>query len=371
MFVISPRSRPHVSLVAAARPNFMKVGPVLRALETDADVELVHTGQHYDDAMSAQFFADLDLPAATVNLGVGSGSHAEQTAAVMVAYEKHLLERRPDAVVVVGDVNSTVACALTATKLGIPVAHVEAGLRSRDWTMPEEINRVVTDRLSRWLFTPSEDADQNLIAEGVPREWIHRVGNVMIDTLMACLPRAEERTPELRDRHRLPGRYGIVTLHRPSNVDEFDSLVRLLDALGDIGRHIPLVFPVHPRTRQRLGRPSTLSSGIRLVEPLGYLDFLALVSGASIVLTDSGGLQEETSVLGVPCLTLRDRTERPVTCELGTNVLVGTDGTAIIAAADSALRAARTPSNIPLWDGQTATRIAKVLLDDMISRGEA
>jgi UDP-N-acetylglucosamine 2-epimerase (non-hydrolysing) len=366
MFAISPRSRPAVSLVAAARPNFMKVGPVLRALETDADVELVHTGQHYDDAMSAQFFTDLDLPTATVNLGVGSGTHAEQTAAVMVAYEKHLLERRPDAVVVVGDVNSTVACALTATKLGIPVAHVEAGLRSRDWTMPEEINRVVTDRLSRWLFTPSEDADQNLIAEGVPREWIHLVGNVMIDTLLACLPSAEERLPALRERFGLHGCFGVVTLHRPSNVDEAASLEGLLDVLGEIGGTTPLLFPVHPRTRRRIESGRPMPPGIRFLDPLGYLDFIALVSEASIVLTDSGGLQEETTVLGVPCLTLRENTERPITCEIGTNVIVGRETSAILAAADAALGAARHRREVPLWDGQTAARIAKALLSDMV-----
>jgi UDP-N-acetylglucosamine 2-epimerase (non-hydrolysing) len=365
MFVISPRTRPTVSLVAAARPNFMKVGPVLRALETDADVELVHTGQHYDDGMSARFFTDLDLPEPSVNLGVGSGTHAEQTAAVMVAYEKLLMDRRPDAVVVVGDVNSTVACALSATKLGIPVAHVEAGLRSGDWTMPEEINRVVTDRLSRWLFTPSEDADANLLAEGVPKEWIHLVGNVMIDTLLTSLPRAEERAPRLRELYELDDRYGVVTLHRPSNVDEIESLIRLLDVLGEIGTETPLVFPVHPRTRHQLGEGRPLPPGIRFIDPLGYLDFIGLVSGASIVLTDSGGLQEETSVLGVPCLTLRESTERPITCEFGTNVLTGTDVTKIATAVDGALKQVRQRAEIPLWDGQTSTRMARVLLDDL------
>lgn len=346
----------------------MKVGPVLRALEGQADVELVHTGQHYDRAMSEQFFADLGLPEPDVNLGVGSGSHAEQTAGVMVAFERHLERSRPDAVVVVGDVNSTVACAVTAVKLHVPVAHVEAGLRSGDWHMPEEVNRVLTDRISRWLFTPSEDADRNLLAEGIDEGWVHRVGNVMIDTLLANLPRASERAESVRRRIGLADEpYGLVTLHRPSNVDELTELKLLLDSLDEIGSDVPLVFPVHPRTRERLDEGgTTLPGSIRFVEPMGYLDFVSLMQQASLVLTDSGGIQEETSVLGVPCVTVRDSTERPITCTMGTNTLAGTDPHRVRAAAKQALSRAWQPADIPLWDGKSGQRIAEILLRDLM-----
>lgn len=353
-------------MVAAARPNFMKVGPVIRALAPDADVELVHTGQHYDEQMYRTFFRELRLPEPDVDLGVGSGTHAEQTAGVMVAFERYLLDRDVDAVVVVGDVNSTVAAALTATKLHVPVAHVEAGLRSRDWRMPEEINRVVTDRISRWLFTPSADADDNLAAEGVPAEWVHLVGNVMIDTLFDNLDAARARQEARRADLGLDGRYGMLTLHRPSNVDEAGSLKGLLEAIEAIDPALPLIFPSHPRTAGRLEEFGVaLPANVGIVDPMGYLDFIGLVDGAALVLTDSGGVQEETSVLGVPCLTLRQNTERPITCELGTNRLVGLDPDAIVAAGQEALRAERRSAAIPLWDGNAGKRIAEVLLSDL------
>ena len=361
----------HVTLVAAARPNFMKVGPVLRALDGRAETCLVHTGQHYDDHMSKVFFDELDIPRPDVNLGVGSGTHAQQTAAVMVEFEKHLLGAPTDAVVVVGDVNSTLAGALVAAKLGVPVAHVEAGLRSRDWTMPEEVNRVLTDRLSRWLFTPSDDADANLLAEGIEGDRVHRVGNVMIDTLLANLDRARARAMALcRELGGLEG-YAVLTLHRPGNVDDPPSLLRLLSAVAEAVPALPVLFPVHPRTSARLEGRTDLPANLRRLAPLSYLDFVGLVDGAEIVLTDSGGIQEETSVLGVPCLTIRDTTERPVTCSLGTNRLIGTDPAAIGPAVREARGRPRRPAEIPLWDGKAGERIAGVLVDDLAPRPTA
>ena len=366
MFERPRRARPRIGVVAAARPNFMKVGPVIRALEPDAEVELVHTGQHYDQRMSDGFFTDLGLPEPDVNLEIGSGTHAEQTGAVMVAFERYLTDRELDAVVVVGDVNSTFACALAAVKLHIPVAHVEAGLRARDWEMPEEINRVLTDRISRWLFTTSADANDNLAAEGVPDQWVHLVGNVMIDTLLANLDRAKQRGQKAREVLGLDGRYGVLTLHRPSNVDGATSFQQLVDGVTDVAADVAFVFPAHPRTAAKLTEFGiTLPDSVRLVEPLGYLDFIGLVAGAQLVLTDSGGVQEETSILGVPCITLRNNTERPITCELGTNRLVGTDPDAVRAAVADALLAERKPAAIPLWDGKAGVRIAEVLLADL------
>lgn len=371
MFDMPSRGRPpRLAVVAAARPNFMKVGPIVPALQRlGAEVDLVHTGQHYDERMSGGFFRDLGIPTPDIDLGVGSGSHAEQTGGVMVAFERYLTEREVDAVVVVGDVNSTIACAMAAVKLHVPVAHVEAGLRSLDWHMPEEVNRVLTDRISRWLFTTSADADVNLAAEGVPGEWVHLVGNVMIDTLLANIDRARERGEQARHSMDLArGHYGVMTLHRPSNVDEAASLEALLGALGKIAADVPLVFPTHPRTAKQLEEFGIeLPPGIRLVDPLGYLDFVGLVDGAALVLTDSGGVQEETSVLGIPCLTLRENTERPVTCDLGTNELVGTEPSAILAAAERARNATSDPAQIPLWDGEAAGRIAEVLIRDLDS----
>lgn len=343
----------------------MKVAPVLRALEGRAETTLVHTGQHYDDQMSKVFFEELGIPRPDVNLGVGSGSHAEQTAAVMVAFEKQLIGSSTDAVVVVGDVNSTLAASLVATKLAIPVAHVEAGLRSGDWTMPEECNRVLTDRMSTWLFTPSADADANLRAEGVDVSRIHLVGNVMIDTLLANIDRARERAEALRGELGGLDRFAVLTLHRPANVDDSETLCRLIDAVAGAAPDLPIVFPVHPRTSARLEGRGDLPSNLRCLEPMSYLDFIGLVAEAELVLTDSGGIQEETSVLGVPCLTIRNNTERPVTCGLGTNRLIGTDPAAIAPAVATARRAARTPASIPLWDGHAGERVAGVLLRDL------
>nr|MDQ3804476.1 UDP-N-acetylglucosamine 2-epimerase (non-hydrolyzing) [Acidobacteriota bacterium] len=310
--------------VVGARPNFMKVAPVVEAMRRRAAEFaplVVHTGQHYDERMSDAFFRDLGMPRPDVHLGVGSGSHARQTAAVMERFEPVVLEARPDWVVVVGDVNSTLACALVCAKLLVRVAHVEAGLRSRDRAMPEEINRLVTDQLSDLLLTPSEDADRNLLAEGIPASRIRMVGNVMIDSLFRQLERARASTA--RADLGVEGKdYAVVTLHRPSNVDEAGTLRGILSALDEVGARLPVVFPVHPRTRQNLASFGLLEQierrgRLRLVEPLGYLDFLRLYSGARLVLTDSGGIQEETTALGIPCLTLRENTERPVTVELG------------------------------------------------------
>ena len=347
--------------VAGARPNFMKIKPVLDALDdAGADTVLVHTGQHYDPAMSDVFFEELGLRSPDRFLGVGSSGQAEQVARVMVAFEPLVDEVRPDVVVVVGDVNSTLACALVAAKSGALVAHVEAGLRSRDWAMPEEVNRVVTDRVSDYLLAPSSDAVDNLRAEGYRSDQVHLVGNVMIDTLLANVDRARGRSV-LGDLGLSPGAYGLVTLHRPSNVDDPQHLARLLGALATVAEECPLVFPVHPRTSRRLATFDT-PPGLTLTDPTGYLDFIALQAGARLVLTDSGGIQEETTVLGVPCLTLRERTERPITIEQGTNQLVGVDPERIVSAARAVLRhgvARRCPA---LWDGKAGARVAQVLL---------
>ena len=362
------RRRARLLLVAGARPNFMKVAPLLRALRRRPEAFeplLVHTGQHYDEAMSDVFFAELGIPRPDRHLGVGSGSHAAQTARIMEAFEPVVEETRPDRVVVVGDVNSTAACALVATKMSppVPVAHVEAGLRSFDRAMPEEINRLVTDALSDLLFTTSPDADRNLIAEGAPRKRIHRVGNLMIDTLLSYARRADGS--DVLRRLGLAPPYALLTLHRPSNVDDETTLRRILAALEEIGRGLPVLFPAHPRTTERLrrlGAGNGAAKGLRLVDPLGYLDFLHLQKRAALVLTDSGGVQEETTILGVPCLTLRDNTERPITLTRGTNRLVGTDTRRIVKEARQALQTKRRrPPSIPLWDGRAAERIARVL----------
>jgi UDP-N-acetylglucosamine 2-epimerase (non-hydrolysing) len=357
--------RPKIIHVVGARPNFMKIAPVMQAIDRAgfAQQRLVHTGQHYDLVMSDVFFADLGMPAPDIHLGVGSGSHAEQTARVLVGFEKVCLEERPDLVVVAGDVNSTMACAIDCAKLRVPCAHVEAGLRSFDLDMPEEVNRIVTDRLCEILFTPSPDGDQNLLREGTDPSRIFRVGNVMIDTLLALLPKARATGSPAR-LGVVPGHYAVLTLHRPSNVDDPEVLGGLLDALVAIQRELPVVFPVHPRTRKRLEEfgLGARSSALRLCEPLGYLDFLGLTSQARLVLTDSGGLQEETTALGIPCLTLRENTERPITVDEGTNVLVGVDPTRILAAALEALSGAARTGRIPvLWDGKASERIAEVL----------
>lgn len=347
----------------------MKVAPIYAEMRRRGDLfapRIVHTGQHYDAAMSDAFFEDLGMPRPDVHLGIGSGSHAVQTAGIMTAFEPVVLEDRPDWLVVVGDVNSTIACALVCSKLGVKVAHVEAGLRSRDRSMPEEINRILTDSISDLLLTTSHDADENLKHEGIPNEKVRFVGNVMIDSLMEHLRLAEESMvrSDLGLDH---GQYGVVTLHRPSNVDDQKTFSGILDALVDISKRLPIVFAAHPRTRANLdafGLIDLISgSQIRLVEPLGYLDFMRLYSGARLVLTDSGGLQEETTVLGIPCLTLRHNTERPITIEMGTNVLVGTDPDNIRRAASEALAEEPRQTKIPpLWDGHAAERICDELV---------
>ena len=350
-----------VMCVAGARPNFMKVKPVLDALERRGlPTVLVHTGQHYDEAMSDVFFRDLGLRTPDHHLDVGSGSHAEQTAAVMVAFEPLVAEVAPDAVLVVGDVNSTVACALVAAKAGTLLGHVEAGLRSRDWSMPEEINRVVTDRLSDHLFAPSADAVDNLMEEGARPDQVHLVGNVMVDTLLANLERA--RAGGTLERLGLePGAYGVVTLHRPANVDDIAVLGGIVSALQEVARLVPLVFPVHPRTAAALGELAQ-SPGLHVIEPARYLDFIALEADAALVLTDSGGVQEETTVLGVPCITLRENTERPVTVTEGTNTVVGRDPARILTAARAALGATRRPCTVQFWDGHAGDRIVDALV---------
>ena len=346
----------------------MKMAPLVEAMSYNPDLtqQLLHTGQHYDDKMSQIFFDELGIPRPDIHLGVGSGSHAEQTARVMVAFEKVLLEQMPDVVVVVGDVNSTLACAVTAAKLWVPVAHVEAGLRSFDRKMPEEINRIVTDALSDFLFTASVDADENLQREGIPSEKIFFVGNVMIDTLYQHRKHAQLLgTPASLGLE--PGNYGLVTLHRPSNVDDPTSLAGILGALGKIQQDIPLIFPVHPRTTQRLeafGLSSRLVEmpDLHLIDPLGYLAFLDLMMHARLVLTDSGGIQEETTILGIPCLTLRDNTERPITITEGTSQLVGNDPRRILQAAQNILAGQTKAGRVPaLWDGQAAQRIVEIL----------
>ena len=355
-----------VHLIAAARPNFVKVAPLYHALSADPDfrVCIVHTGQHYDANLSAAFFTDLKLPAPDFHLEVGSGTHAEQTGQVMISYERVCLAERPDWTVVVGDVNSTVAAALASAKLLIPVAHLEAGLRSRDRTMPEEINRLVTDAISDLLWTPSADADENLLREGVPASRIDRVGNIMIDSYELLKGQIEsDRTVEEMGLTTTP--YGFVTLHRPSNVDQRDSLALLVNQLGTAAKTVDLVFPAHPRTRKMLEEYDlidkiTSSPGIRLIEPLSYIQSMSLLRQASLVITDSGGLQEETTYLGIPCLTMRPNTERPITIEKGTNKLVDAEHLAEEVA--TALSGAWPKgSKLDLWDGQTAYRCVRSL----------
>ena len=356
-----------VFLVAGARPNFMKIAPLWHELSRfpgQNQPVLVHTGQHYDQNMSEVFFRDLGLPRPDIHLDVGSASHAVQTARVMMEFEKVCLAEQPDLVVVVGDVNSTLACAVTAKKLWIPVAHVEAGLRSRNWRMPEEVNRIVTDAISDYLFTPSRDADANLAREGVPAERIHLVGNIMIDSLVQATARAKELA--VAERFGIaPGSYGLVTLHRPSNVDEAKTLTRLIEAMA--GLEVPIIFPVHPRTQKMLdeqvfaGGTNIDCTHLHLTEPIAYYDFVNLMMNARFVITDSGGIQEETTYLGIPCLTLRPQTERPITITEGTNELATVES--LPEAANRILSGKWKQGRIPdHWDGQTAARIASVLL---------
>ena len=353
--------------VVGARPNFVKIAPIVAEMKRRRDhiqQILVHTGQHYDDAMSEAFFRDLEIPEADINLGIGSGSHTQQSASIMLAFEPVLEREKPDWVVVTGDVNSTFACAFVASRCGIRVAHVEAGLRSFDRTMPEEFNRILTDQLSDLLLTPSADADDNLAREGIPKDRIVRVGNVMIDSLLRALPRTKSST--VLERLNLePREYAIVTMHRPSNVDDAVVLAELIKALETISEQLPVVIPLHPRTRANLSRFGiNPSSKVRVIEPLGYLDFLALLSQARLALTDSGGIQEETTVLGIPCLTMRENTERPVTVTHGTNVIVGRDPQRIIDEARVALAKSPSADHTPpeLWDGRASKRIVDALL---------
>ncbi|MBE3024665.1 UDP-N-acetylglucosamine 2-epimerase (non-hydrolyzing) [Janthinobacterium sp. BJB1] len=369
----------HLLCVVAARPNLMKMAPILSALARQAPaprVTLLHTGQHYDPAMSGQVFADLGMRAPDVSLDVGSGSHAQQTADILSRFDTVLRElpRAPDAVLVVGDVNSTLACALVAAKRGTPVIHVEAGLRSGDRRMPEEINRVLTDQLADLLFTSEDGARANLLREGVADERIHFAGNVMIDSLRQQLPRAVDPAATLRAHgHACPPAYGLLTLHRPANVDDGARLAALLQALGGLSSQLPLLFPVHPRTRatlQQAGLDALLARhAIVCLPPLGYLEMLGLMRGARLVLTDSGGVQEETTALHVPCLTLRDNTERPATISEGTNTLAGTDPAAIVALARATLDTGGKRGRLPaLWDGHAAARIAAVTVPWLAAR---
>ena len=361
----SHNQRPMIALVAAARPNFMKIAPISRELQQrEIPARLIHTGQHFDANMSDVFFRDLGMPAPDVMLGAGGGTQAQQTAAVLVGVEAELVRFRPALLVVVGDVTSTLASALAAAKLGVPVVHVESGLRSRDWTMPEEINRVLTDRLSDLLLTPSPDARDNLLAEGIAAERIVFVGNVMIDSLHYAVARSTDVLARLQLG---PQAYAVATIHRPASVDTPAALCATLEALAAVAARIPLVFPVHPRTLARLGEFGLASharttSGLRLLEPLGYHDFVTLFSQARLAVTDSGGIQEETTALGIPCLTMRDSTERPITVTEGTNIVVGTDRDRIARAVDEILAGKGKKGRVPEgWDGHAALRIVDAL----------
>jgi UDP-N-acetylglucosamine 2-epimerase (non-hydrolysing) len=384
------RGKPRlIFIVVGARPNFMKAAPLIRELKKEPGFLplLIHTGQHYDRMMSDSFFKELRLPRAWLDLGVGSGTHAVQTGRIMIEFEKACLARRPDLVVVVGDVNSTIACALAAVKLNIPVAHVEAGLRSRDWSMPEEINRLLTDQISSYLFTTCEDANRNLSREGIPKKRIFFVGNVMIDSLRIHLGKASNSNILGRlgfvDRQGAR-KFALLTLHRPSNVDDPAVLRRVLGAIAALSQKIAVVFPAHPRTIKQI-RSLDFQKGMSfrkslpakspvgphqnfiILPALGYHDFLHLMSRASLVLTDSGGIQEETTILGIPCLTLRDNTERPVTIEEGTNLLVGNDPDRILRAASRILESQFfRPKKPRYWDGRAASRIAKILKANLI-----
>lgn len=389
--------------IVGARPNFMKIAPILKIVkafnrksqtegnrEHNIDILLVHTGQHYDYKMSQIFFEDLEIPEPDIYLGVGSGTHGEQTGKVIIEFEKILFAEKPDLVIVVGDVNSTLACALAAAKIDIPVAHVEAGLRSFDRTMPEEINRIVADHLSTYLFTPSPDADENLTREGIQTNRIYRVGNVMADSLLANKEKAlrsrilktlgitEDHNQELNASGNRP--YGLLTLHRPSNVDDYDSFMKIVKGLQVVSEELPIIFPIHPRTKKQIEAfglqnifqfvntsQKTGNSGLYCTAPMGYLDFMRLMMSATFVMTDSGGIQEETTLLGIPCLTLRNTTERPITISDGTNTIVGNDTDRIIEEAYKILKGNSKKGVIPdLWDGKAAQRIVNLLIDSFL-----
>lgn len=361
-----------IYLVAGARPNFMKIAPIVRALKGHPRLgfKIIHTGQHYDHDMNQVFFDELGIPAPDLFMHAGGGSHAEQTARIMLAFESLCQSSRPNAVLVVGDVNSTLACSIVAKKLNIPVAHVEAGLRSGDMTMPEEINRLVTDSIADWFFVTEPSAMRHLRNEGKPEQAVHYVGHVMVDNVLYQAQKLADATPRTSQANHFQastagpgGRYGVVTLHRPSNVDSEATLLRIAGALREIATELPLVFPVHPRTRANLNRfEIDLGPRVTLLRPLGYMAFLALWKDALVVLTDSGGLQEETTALGVSCITLRDNTERPVTVDEGSNVLAGTDSARILAEVRKVLRGEGKQGRQPhLWDGQAAQRIVAIL----------
>jgi len=353
-----------IIVVVGARPNFMKMAPLYSELKKrNLNTLLLHTGQHYDQNMSNIFFEELKMPKPDIYLGVGSETHARQTAKIMIDFEKVCLEKKPQRIIVAGDVNSTIACALVATKLNIPVDHVEAGLRSFDNTMPEEINRILTDRISSLLFTPSKDANTNLLNEGVNPESIKLTGNIMIDSLMNNL---EKTNIDILDKLGINKReYALVTLHRPSNVDQKESLTGIFNALKNISEKIHVVFPLHPRTKNKLEQfkiLNTINTKIKFTEPLGYLDFLSLTKNARVVLTDSGGIQEETTALGIPCLTLRENTERPITVQKGTNKIIGNKESRIIEEFDYIMSNENQTYSVPeLWDGKTAKRIADII----------
>jgi UDP-N-acetylglucosamine 2-epimerase (non-hydrolysing) len=356
--------------VVGARPNFMKIAPLMKAFAAEPRIAplLVHTGQHYDEKMSDLFFRQLGVPKPDVNLGIGSGTHAQQTAAIMTAFEPILLEHKPQAVLVVGDVNSTIACGLVAVKLGIKLVHVEAGLRSFDRSMPEEINRLLTDAISDLLFCTEQSGVDNLLREGVPADRVFMVGNVMIDTLLANRDKAAV-SPILRDLGLSQGAFAVLTLHRPANVDDPAVLGKLLEAVEVIQRDMPVVFPIHPRTRKNLSRfelgvRMERLPNLRVIDPVGYLDFLRLTSAAKLVVTDSGGIQEETTILRVPCITVRDSTERPITAEVGSNRVVGTDPAKVVEAYRDVMQGRWRKGEVPpLWDGQAAHRISRILVE--------
>jgi UDP-N-acetylglucosamine 2-epimerase (non-hydrolysing) len=358
-----------VTIIAGARPNFMKIAPIIDAIQKasvkgrNINYRLIHTGQHYDKKMSGDFFEQLGIPEPDANLEAGGGTQAEQTAAIMIRFEKELLENRPDLVLVVGDVTSTMACAITAQKLHVPVAHVEAGIRSGDWTMPEEINRLVTDSITNYFFTTSEVANMNLMNSGISEERIFFVGNTMIDTLLKQMPKFSK--PAFWDEFNLAEKqYLIMTLHRPSNVDDAEQLKALLNVLEEGSHDLPVIFPVHPRTKNNLEKFGIQLKNVKTVDPLGYLEFNYLVKNAKGVVTDSGGITEETTVMGVPCMTLRTSTERPETCEIGTNELLGTDPVALSKALNKLFADEWKKGSIPpLWDGQTAGRIVDHLCE--------
>jgi UDP-N-acetylglucosamine 2-epimerase (non-hydrolysing) len=355
-------------LVAGARPNFMKIAPICEILKQKQEIEyrVAHTGQHYDNNMSNIFFDQLGIPRPDINLNVGSESHAVQTANIMIGFERALIDYSPDIVVVVGDVNSTLACSLVAAKMHVPIAHVEAGLRSFNWKMPEEINRVLTDRLSQYLFTTCEDANENLQREGIKKDKVFFVGNVMIDNLIKY-KELSKKSSILHSLNLHTNEFAVLTMHRPSNVDTMNNLSNLIDAFNEIQKQIPIVYPVHPRTKQSIfdfgfGKRIDEMNNMKMIEPLGYLDFLHLMSNARFVITDSGGIQEETTILQIPCLTIREETERPVTVTEGTNVVVGSDKGKILSETTKILNNNLKQGRIPAkWDGKAAHRIVDIL----------